>query len=267
MNAGTFQIRTPEGIVFSQLLAGPVTRCLAWLIDLLCISILLLMLGIIVGVLQLASPGIAAAAGTLGYFILSIGYGILFEWRWRGQTPGKKLLRLRVVDAEGLRLQLHQIVTRNLLRFVDSLPVLYFVGGLVCWLSPRCQRLGDLAANTLVVRYPRLAEPDLEQLLAGKYNSLRQYPHLAARLRQRVAPAEGALALQALLRRDHFEPTARVELFAQLAAHFKPKVEFPAEATEGMPDEQFLRNLVDILYRTRAEKVPAAQGKAQTSPA
>jgi signal transduction histidine kinase/ActR/RegA family two-component response regulator len=77
-----------------------------------------------------------------------------------------------VVDAEGLRLQFHQIVTRNLLRFVDSLPLFYFVGGLVAWFNPKCQRLGDLAANTIVIRSPRLAEPDLDQLLAGKFNSL-----------------------------------------------------------------------------------------------
>src|SRR2546430_9794845 len=95
--------------------------------------------------------------------------------------------------SEGLRLQFHQIVTRNLLRFVDSLPLFYFVGGLVSWLSPKCQRLGDLADNTIVIRSPRISEPDLDQLLAGKFNSLRQYPHLAARLRHRVSPAEAAV--------------------------------------------------------------------------
>src|SRR5205814_573295 len=121
------------------------------------------------------SPGFSAALYTLGYFILSIGYGIASEWSWRGQTIGKKLFRLRVVDAEGLRLQFNQIVTRNLLRFVDSLPAFYFVGGVVSLLNPSCQRLGDIAANTIVIRNPRLAEPDLDQLLAGKYNSLRQY--------------------------------------------------------------------------------------------
>jgi hypothetical protein len=136
---------------------------------------------------------------------------------------------------------------------VDSLPLFYFVGGLVSWFNPKCQRLGDLAANTIVIRSPRLAEPDLDQLLAGKFNSLRQYPHLAARLRQRVSPAEAAMAVQALLRRDDFEPVARVELFDALAAHFRAKVEFPAEATDGIADEQFLRNVVDILYRTRAD--------------
>jgi uncharacterized RDD family membrane protein YckC len=251
MKTSTLQIRTPEGIVFSQLLAGPVTRCVAWFIDLLCISVLTSALGYVVALMQLFGAGVAVAVSILGYFIIGIGYGIVCEWCWRGQTVGKKLFRLRVVDAEGLRLQFNQIVTRNLLRFVDSLPFLYFVGGVVCWLSPKCQRLGDIAANTIVIRHPLIAEPDLDQLLAGKFNSLRQFPHLAARLRQRVSPAEAGIALQALLRRDEFEPIARVELFADLAAHFRAAVEFPPEATDGITDEQYLRNVVDVIYRTR----------------
>jgi uncharacterized RDD family membrane protein YckC len=246
-------VRTPEGILFSQVLAGPVIRFLAWFVDLMCIAAVSTIVGRLLGLLQLVAPGFATALNILLYFVLSIGYGIVCEWFWRGQTVGKKLWRLRVVDAEGLRLQFHQVVTRNLLRFVDALPVFYFLGGIVCWLNQRCQRLGDIAANTIVIRIPVVAEPDLDQLLAGKFNSLRQFPHLAARLRQRVTPAEAGLALQALLRRDRFDPLARVELFAEFAAHFREKVEFPSEATDGIADEQFLRNVVDLVYRTRGE--------------
>jgi hypothetical protein len=140
----------------------------------------------------------------------------------------------------------------NLLRFVDALPAFYFVGGVTCWLNPKCQRLGDIAANTVVIRHPRLTAPDLDQLLAGKFNSLRQFPHLAARLRQNVAPAEADIALQSLLRRDEFDPASRVELFGELAAYFRAKVEFPAEATDGVADEQYLRNVVDVIYRTKS---------------
>lgn len=251
MKTASLQIRTPEGIVFTQLLAGPVTRFLAWLIDQLCVWLLCILLNLLLGALTVVSAGFATASLLLGFFVISIGYGIALEWAWRGQTVGKRLFHLRVLDGEGLRLQFHQIVVRNLLRFVDSMPLAYFVGGVACWLSPKCQRLGDLAANTVVIRYPRLAEPDLDQLLPGKFNSLRQLPHLAARLRQLVSPAEAAVALQAVARRDELEPAARVELFAALAAHFRAKVSFPAEAIDGVADEQYLRNVVDILYRTR----------------
>lgn len=251
MKTSTLQIRTPEGIIFSQTLAGPVTRFLAWGVDAAVIMALVMVLSSVLGILSLISRDLAGAASAIGYFVISIGYGISCEWFWRGQTIGKRLLRLRVVDVEGMRLQFNQVVTRNLLRFVDALPVMYFVGGVACWLSPKCQRLGDLAANTVVLRLPRVAAPDLDQILAGKYNSLRQHPHLAAQLRQRVSPAEAAIALQAVLRRDEFEATARVQLFAELAGHFRTKADFPAEAVAGVADEQFLRNVVDVIYRAR----------------
>jgi uncharacterized RDD family membrane protein YckC len=254
MRTATLQIRTPEGVQFSQLLAGPVTRFLAWFIDALCIGTIVTIVGILTSLLAIVSQDFAAAFHTLAYFVISIGYGIFCEWRFRGQTVGKRVFRLRVVDAEGLRLQFHQVVTRNLLRFVDMLPFFYFVGGITVLLSRSCQRLGDIAANTIVIRHPRLSEPDLDQLLASKFNSLREHPHLAARLRQRVTPVEASLAVQALVRRDQFDPVDRVELFAELAAHFKTKAEFPPEATDGITDEQYLRNVVDIVYRTRAEK-------------
>src|SRR5215469_7580005 len=253
MKTSTLVIRTPEGIVFSQSLAGPVTRFLAWFIDQLVIQVMLMLLGIVFTLMGIIAGGFAFALFIIGWFLIGIGYGIFFEWSWRGQTIGKKLFRLRVVDVEGMRLQFNQIVVRNLLRFIDELPVFYFVGGVSCWLSPKCQRLGDLAANTVVIRNPRLDEPDLDQVLAGKFNSLRQFPHLVARLRQNVTPAEADIALQSLLRRDEFDPISRVELFGELAAHFHAKVPFPAEAIDGVADEQFLRNVVDVIYRTRPE--------------
>ncbi|MBU6409714.1 MAG: RDD family protein [Verrucomicrobia bacterium] len=263
MKTNVLSIRTPEGIMFSQLLAGPVMRFLAWFIDQFCIQLLLTVLEIMLGLLGVLSPGFAFAFYVIGWFVIGIGYGIFFEWTWRGQTIGKRLFRLRVMDVEGMKLQFNQIVVRNLLRFVDQLPAFYFVGGVACWLNSRCQRLGDLAANTVVVRSPRVAEPDLDQLLAGKFNSFRRFPHLIARLRQNVSPMEADIALQSLLRRDEFDPVARVELFGDLAAHFRAKVEFPPEATDGVADEQYIRNVVDVLYRT--SQVPPFRPKVQNS--
>jgi len=135
---------------------------------------------------------------------------------------------------------------------------MYLIGGVAILLSRKAQRLGDLAANTVVIRIPQIAEPNLEQLGADKYNSLRAYPHLCARLRQRVTPAEASTALQAVTRRDEIEAIARVQLFAELAEHFKSKVEFPSEGVEGIADEQFIRNVVDVLYRTESKRAGEA---------
>ena len=256
----TLLIKTPEGVVFSQTLAVPLTRFLAWLIDFMCVAALLLGINLILGFVTVVSPEIGNAIALVFFFVIPVGYAMTLEWLWRGQTIGKRILRLRVVDAHGLRLHFSQVAIRNLLRVIDMLPAMYAVGGLAALFSRKAQRLGDLAANTVVIRIPKIVEPNLEQLGADKYNSLRSYPHLCARLRQRVSPAEASTALQAIIRRDEFDAAARVQLFDDLAAHFKSKVEFPAEAVEGIADEQFVRNVADVLYRTetkRASGVPA----------
>jgi uncharacterized RDD family membrane protein YckC len=246
----TLHIKTPEGITFALPLAGPVARFLAWIVDFACIVAIMTAINIGIQVTQIVSFDFARAAAILSYFVVSIGYGILCEWYYKGQTFGKRLMSVRVMDIQGLRLQFSQIVIRNLLRFIDSLPVCYLVGGLSCLLSPKSQRLGDLAANTIVTREPRIPRPDLEQLLTHKYNSLRDYPHLMARLRHHTSPHEANIALQALLRRDELDPNARVELFEQIAVHFKKIISFPQEAIEGITDEQFVRNVVDALIQS-----------------
>ncbi len=243
----TLLLRTPEGIVFSLPLAGPVSRFLAWGIDVGCIITASSVVEQILGLF--GNAGFARATYIIAYFLISIGYGITLEWFWRGQTVGKRVLKLRVMDEHALRLEFGQVVVRNLLRFVDLLPGLYLVGGTACVLSRRFQRLGDLAANTIVVRNQEVPQPNLEQLLGGKFNSLLEYRHLAARLRQRTSPQAAAVALEALLRRDELEPQARLQLFAGLADHFRSLVEFPLEAIEQLSDEQYVRNVVEILYR------------------
>ena len=244
-------IKTPEGIVFALSLAGPVTRLLAWTVDIACIALATLIAGILLSIFKIISVDFSSAATVVVGFIISIGYAIILEWRWRGQTLGKKLLRLRVMDVQGLRLQFSQIMIRNIMRLVDSLPALYAVGGLVCFLSSRAQRLGDFAANTIVIRIPEFAEPNLSQLTVGKFNSLRVHPHLCARLRHLTTPQEAALAVDALLRRDQLLPGARIELFAEIANHFRNVTPFPEEVTYGITDEQYIRNVVDVLFSAR----------------
>jgi uncharacterized RDD family membrane protein YckC len=247
----TLTIKTPEGIEFSLRLAGPITRFLAWAIDLATIIAIISILNALFAILGVLSRDLAKAANIIGFFIISIGYGILTEWYWQGQTIGKKLLRLRVLDAQGLRLQFSQIVIRNLLRFIDSLPMLYLLGGLFCLLSQRAQRLGDFAANTIVTWNPRIPQPDLNQLLQGKYNSFHDYPHLEARLRQHVTPREAQIAVQSIMRRDTLDPQERVTLFRDLSAYFQTLVTFPQEATDGISDERYVRNVVETVFRPR----------------
>ncbi len=243
----TLRILTPEGVTIALPLAGPVSRFLAWLVDFSLLLVASSMVGQLLGMFSLLSSDVVRALSVLSFFVLYVGGPMAQEWYWRGQTIGKRMLHLRVADAQGLRLQSSQIFMRNILRFFDMLPLFYLVGGAACAMSARAQRLGDIAANTVVIRIPKVAEPDLQSLTRGKYNSLLEHPHLAARLRQLTSPALSNIAAEALLRRDQFTAEARLALFAEIAAALRKLVTFPAEAVENLPDEQYVRNAVEVL--------------------
>lgn len=249
MTRDTLTIRTPEGIEFALPLAGPISRMLALVIDTGVVITIGKIAEQLLAPLGFLGKDISEAVKILAYFVISLAYMALAEWLWRGQTVGKRLLRLRVVDAGGLKLEPSQVIVRNLLRFLDALPAVYLVGGVACLINSRRQRVGDIAAGTVVIRAPKLQRPDLDQLLGGKFNSLAEVRHLAARLRQRVRPEVGTIALEAILRRDEIEPRARLKLFGEMAAYFRGLVEYPPEVVEQLSDEQYVRNVAEILYR------------------
>jgi uncharacterized RDD family membrane protein YckC len=241
-------IETPEGVIFSFELATPVTRALALAVDTAAIVLGNMMVGQVARLVAKMNADVANAVSVVGFFIISIAYAIVLEWRWRGQTIGKRLFGLRVMDVRGLHLQLPQIAIRNLLRVVDMLPGFYLVGGLTAVFSRNCQRLGDMAANTIVARERNAEVPDIEQIAPAKYNSLLGQPHLTARLRSLVTPEAAALAVRAVTLRDSYDPRARVLLFRDLAAHFRSLVEFPEEAVENLTDEQYVRCVLRVIY-------------------
>lgn len=247
-------ISTPEGVRISYLLAGPITRALALFLDQLCIMGAIYILYMVLSIFSPISQDITGGMFMLGYFLISVGYGMGTEWAMRGQSIGKRVMNLRVMDVQGLKLAPSQIIVRNLLRFVDSFPMLYVLGGIVCLFTRRYQRLGDIAANTVVVRVLSMVEPDLDSIIPAKYNSLRAHPHLATRLRQKATPAEASIALRALMRREQFDPPSRVEVFAAVADRFKALVRFPEEATLGLSDEQYVASVADILFRETSRK-------------
>ena len=244
-------IETPEGVTFSYDLATPFLRMLAWAVDMAAIAGASIFVGSVFRDVGKLSPDWANGIAAVSFFAIQIGYGMALEWRWHGQTLGKRIFGLRVVDAQGLRLEFSQIALRNLLRTVDLLPALYLVGGMAAFTSRNGQRLGDLAANTIVAHERAGRIPNLERIAPARYNSLAAYPHLAARLRARAnAEAVGVLT-RALELRDSYDPTARVALFAELAAYFRSLVEFPSTALEGLTDEQYLRGVLRILFNLK----------------
>jgi len=242
-------IATPEGVTFSLPLAGPVTRGLAFFIDLAVTLAIQRVVMLFVAVVSIVAPDIGGFGAIVIQFIIFNGYSAICEMLWNGKTVGKRVVGIRVMDERGLRLQPHQVLIRNLVRFVDALPIFYALGGAVCFFSPRCQRLGDLAAGTVVVRNVKIIPPNVEGIVGERFNSFRQYPHLEARLRQNVSAEEAQMALSALIRREDLESESAVRLFEIIAQRFRSVVNFPDEATFGLTNEQYVRNVMDSVYR------------------
>lgn len=89
-------------------------------------------------------------------FLIFAGYFIFFEWLWNGQTPGKRLLKLRVIREDGRPITLWEAMARNLLRIFDAVPgfilPVYSIGLITIFMSARDQRIGDMFAGTVVIR-------------------------------------------------------------------------------------------------------------------
>jgi uncharacterized membrane protein SpoIIM required for sporulation len=151
---------TPEHIAFRFRLAGPATRGLAWLIDVILRGmVFVLVLWLLVMVLGMA---VGWSLGLLLWFVIEWFSGALCEWKWHGQTPGKRVMSIRVIGTDGLPAGFGACLLRNLLRYADWLPAGFLAGLIAIAASRDFQRLGDLGASTLVVHTqsrPRLRAP------------------------------------------------------------------------------------------------------------
>ena len=141
------RVETPENIDIQAECAGPVSRCLAYSIDLSLRGLLMALLGLASVLLDKAGTGLLL----LGWFALNWFYPVLFEVLRQGQTPGKRVLGLYVVHRDLSPIGWNASLIRNLLRTVDFLPAGYLLGLFSMCMTPQFQRLGDLAAGTLVI--------------------------------------------------------------------------------------------------------------------
>ena len=165
----TLIIETPERVPLEFALASIGNRFLAVTIDhfLQYLSIFLVLWAIgsffniggagqPIGLMIEESPKWAIAILIIVIFLIFAGYFAFFEWLWNGQTPGKKLLKLRVIREDGRPITLWEALARNLLRIFDAIPGLvvpiYSIGLITVFLSRRDQRIGDIFAGTVVIR-------------------------------------------------------------------------------------------------------------------
>lgn len=150
-------VELAEGIEIRLRMAGPMLRAGAYLIDFLIRGTVLVIGGIILSFAGFAiGQQVAMGVMLLSWFLLDWLYPVIFEAGKRGATPGKRVLGLRVVQATGSPITFGQSVVRNFLRFIDGMPFFTYGFGLTsCLATKRFQRLGDLAAGTVVI-YDRI---------------------------------------------------------------------------------------------------------------
>lgn len=141
------EVHTPEGVALRLHAAGPVPRALAWLIDLGVRSVVLTVASMALGMLGPAGTGIYLVCT----FVVLWAYPLVFEAAWDGQTPGKRVMALRVLSIDGAPVGWLASFVRNLMRTVDMLPVGYAIGLLASLADPAGRRLGDRVAGTIVV--------------------------------------------------------------------------------------------------------------------
>lgn len=249
-SAAELTILTPEGVLFRLPMAGPASRLYAMLLDIVIVLAAVNGLGLLAYWIFAKAPGFGVMAVTLAEFAIGFAYGALLEGYWNGQTIGKRLFHLRVIDQGGLPLRIEQAWVRNLMRVFDALPFAYLLGGVSLLSSPLMQRFGDRVAGTLVVRQTPLALPGEESWAQQKYNSFTEYPAIVVRLRRSATPELASLIQDALRRRNELAPYARREIYRDLAAYLQSEISpFPDELVERLSDEQYLINASRILFQ------------------
>jgi uncharacterized RDD family membrane protein YckC len=214
-------LRTPEGATLSLVPAGPLPRSVAFLID------LLIRLGIYLGAMLMLFwlDSLSTGLMLILVFLLEWFYPVIFEVFRHGQTPGKKAMALVVTHLDGAPVTLNGSLIRNLIRQADFFPFFYLFGFITMLLNRRFQRLGDLAAGTLVLHVPvkKTTTPDTDT---------------STRPPDWLATLEDQQALVALLERGRsLSPSRRQEL-AQLGW---PEVTPETAEQHALDTARFLR--------------------------
>ena len=215
------KVDSPEGVSFSYELASLSDRGKAYGLDLLIRIAVVVIAGLLFALLL--GPAILAGVGLwlVLYFVVEWGYYVLFETLWDGQSPGKRLFELRVVKAAGHPISFLDSVLRNLLRAADQLPLTYATGTIAALVTHRFQRLGDLAAGTVVVHEQRAwlerRQPRIDAAAAGA----------AALGRINLSNRERRLLQEFVLRKDRLHPDRREQLARILARPYSARFGLP----------------------------------------
>lgn len=238
-------ILTPEHVEIRLEPAGVGSRFVALIADLILIT------GLTGLVSQLARGALPGSIGIIvqaaALLVITWGYHVYFEVRYQGQSPGKRIAGIRVVDGRGLPLSVEQSFVRNVVRVLDALPLGYALGALVCQMDPHRRRLGDIAADTLVVRERTVPDHERRAARSRAFNSLRT-PRMVRLVRHKVGLEEREFLAALCLRADAMEPRARFDLMEEVGRHYKDRLAIEDEHLSG---ENLVRGLAGVLFADR----------------
>ncbi|NLO39572.1 MAG: RDD family protein [Ruminiclostridium sp.] len=239
-----YYVQTPENVSLEFELAGSGSRGVAVAIDMIIqgivVSIISIILLVIAGessmnLLLVQENTLYIVIALLLTFVLQFGYFFLFEVFMKGATPGKKIVGLKVIMANGEPISVTAALIRNFIRIGDMLPGIYAVGVITVFFSSKYMRVGDIAANTVVVKVRK------------KKNSLAQPSVIPVESRSLIlSQKEEALLTEYSYRKQAVKNQINSDaLEAQLYHHFYPKVGLVPNLPNNFTRKQYLDKLME----------------------
>ncbi|WP_035985795.1 RDD family protein [Leptolyngbya sp. KIOST-1] len=247
----TVTIRTPESVELEFVLAGVGSRAVALTLDYLCLGAGLTVLTLVYSFLlvrllamdtvftvpsETVQLWVTAIAALLAFFFY-IGYFVLLETWWYGQTPGKRYAKIRVIRDDGQPERLPQATLRSLLRPIDDI---LFIGFFCILLSKSEKRLGDWLAGTLVVQTDPVTSSEIQ--VPERSQAIGQ-DLMALVDMSRLSPDDFATVREFLQRRRAMSPKAKTLVSDQLARRFKAQL-----ALETLPTEMTTDTFLEAIY-------------------
>ena len=263
--ADQLNIETPEQVELRFPIAGIGSRFLGILTDSIIQGATLLFLFLGFALIVSAAPKVPGAAAALSdtgakwfvagvvlfYFVLYWGYYSLFEAFWNGQTPGKRLFKIRVIKDSGRQITLFEALARNLLRVIDMLPSFYLVGVITMLCNREQKRLGDLVAGTIVVHERSDEQPLMTHTSRTFTASLYSQPlEVTREPASALVSADGVARLDAgdlnvidtfFSRALDLDLDKRAEIASRMADRMSAKMQVPLP--EGVAPERVLESI------------------------
>jgi uncharacterized RDD family membrane protein YckC len=229
-------IDTPEQIALELPIAGIGSRSLAFAIDsLLQLTFIFLLLIALVLILPSLDAFLVSVGAILWVFIIFFfywGYYTLFEIIWNGQSPGKRIVRIRIIKESGRPITAVEVIGRNLVRAIDMQPFFLYGVGLICMLlNKKNKRLGDFVAGTIAVHDQAIEKAST--IWNSSQAATEANPQIA-----KISPEELVLIETYLNRRTELTPKVRKQTAAQIAFLIQNKLGI--ERAPGQSDDAFL---------------------------